>query len=150
GAARERRSALNGGPRPVWYEVLSAFVDGEISLARDDARAALAIARNARAKADATQARDSDALWENQILFLLNGLESRAELMLGDYAASEKRARAAREARATLHNGVNQDDLDLDELSSQIALALIGQKRTKEALAVIEPVVKRRRDVQAR
>jgi tetratricopeptide (TPR) repeat protein len=73
-----------------------------------------------------------------------------AAFALGDYVAAEKSARAALEARKKVQLGANYDAAEQDMVSTHIALALTAQGRRDEAAKILEPVVKRRRNLQSR
>jgi hypothetical protein len=83
-------------------------------------------------------------------LYYTNYSKTRAEFMLGDYASAEASARAALEARKEMQFGANFDAAEQDMESTQIALTLVAQNRNAEAASILEPVLKRRRDMQAR
>jgi tetratricopeptide (TPR) repeat protein len=82
--------------------------------------------------------------------FCLTSFKSRAEFSLGDYAAAEHSARAALEARNRTRFGGNFDAFEQDQQSIDIALATVAQNRSAEAAKMLAPIVKRRRDMQAR
>lgn len=135
---------------PVWVGGLRPWVDGNVALARGDAATALSLASLALEPVEAAAPPPGGDFPKWVSVYNLNYLRTSAALVLGDYATGERSARRALEARRKMSLGSNYDRAGEDELSTMLALALLGRQRRDEARAVLEPVVKRRREVQAR
>jgi len=88
--------------------------------------------------------------YKNACIFYPDRLKGEAEYLLGDYAAAEQTLNEALEART--HWPMNTDDNRREqvEVSTMLALALIGERRTDEARRIIEPIVKYHRELAAR
>ncbi|MET0281688.1 MAG: hypothetical protein ABW278_11305 [Steroidobacteraceae bacterium] len=136
---------------PLWIDGLKAFADGTAALARGELPRALAIVRGPLQELGALGEREGVAgFWKNGISHSLLGLRARAELLLGRYGAGERSARDALAAHLARGTNSNYDRLQADSLSIMVALSLAGQQRDAGARDVIAPVVKARRDAQAR
>jgi hypothetical protein len=82
--------------------------------------------------------------------FYTNDLAALASFQLGDFAAAEAYARAAIDIRQKIGEGSNYDFFELDMARTKLALMLVAQRRNTDAEKVIRPVLKRRRDLEAR
>ncbi len=149
GAAALRGVESGGSGLSIIADATIAAVEGRIALVRGDADAALRIAQKSLVSLDTEQAR-SGTIGFLESMHALSDIKARADFMLGDYAASEQSARMALEARKQLQVAKNFDLSSQADQSTQIALALVAQQRAAEALTLLEPVVKLRRDLAAR
>ena len=77
-------------------------------------------------------------------------MKSQAEIALEDFEAAERSARAALAAKERWVYDPNSDTRRKAEVSTTIALALVGLGKPAEARQVIEPVVKLHRDLASR
>ena len=125
-------------------------IASRIAWMRGDARESLRLARELLPIVEAIK-KEADTDNDPEIaLYYTNDIAASAAIDLGDFAAVEKHARAALESRKRLQLGANWDALEIDMLSGKLAIALAALNRRDEAARIMEPVVKRRRDVQSR
>jgi tetratricopeptide (TPR) repeat protein len=82
--------------------------------------------------------------------FHTNNQAALASFELGDFAAAEAYVRAALETRKKIGEASNHDSLELDMARTRLALMLVARQRNAEAAKIMMPVVKRRREVEAR
>ncbi len=149
GAAALREIESSGSGLSILADTAIAVVEGRIALARGDADAARRIAQKSLVSLETEQPR-SDDIWFLESMHAISDIKARAEFMLGDYVASEQSARVALKIRKQLQVSKNFDLSSQADQSTQIALALVAQQRAAEALTLLEPVVKLRRDFAAR
>jgi hypothetical protein len=135
---------------PLWAQSATIGLSTIVALMRHDPHEALRLVRLQVPAIESAKATGPDKAAKDLALFYNYSAKSRAEFMLGEYAAAEKSARTALEARKKMQFGANFDAAEEDTESMQIALSLVAQDRDSEASAIIEPVVKRRRDTQSR
>src|ERR1700722_1962926 len=88
--------------------------------------------------------------YKNACIFYPGRYQGEAEYLQGDYGAAERTLREALEARTHWPMAVEGDRRDQAEVSTMLALALIGEHRDDEARRLIEPIVKYQRDLSAR
>ena len=83
-------------------------------------------------------------------IFYPDRLKGEAEYLLGDFGAAEQSLNEALEARK--HWPMSTDDTRREqvEVSTMLALALTGERRTDEARRIIEPIVKYHRELAGR
>jgi tetratricopeptide (TPR) repeat protein len=79
-----------------------------------------------------------------------NDQAALAAFQLGNFAAAEAHARAALDLRRKIGEGSNFDFFDLDLARTKLALILLAQQRNADAAKIMTPVLKRRREVEAR
>jgi hypothetical protein len=82
--------------------------------------------------------------------FFANEQAALAAFQLGVFAAAEAHARAALDVRRKIGEGSNFDFLELDLARTKLALMLLAQQRNADAAKIMTPVLKRRREVEAR
>ena len=144
-------SEPEGSALPEFADALKLRADAWIAFAAGDARSTLATAADVATRIEKIQPRDStDELWKNATLFMANELKARSQLVLQDYPAVERSARASLAAKDLWIIDPNIDARIKATLSTLLALALAGQDRPADARTVIEPVVKMHRDLAAR
>ncbi|MEJ0086003.1 MAG: hypothetical protein WDO72_09990 [Pseudomonadota bacterium] len=145
-----RANVPNESLLPLWAQSATVSLPAIVAIMRNDPQEALRLERE---MLPSIESAESTAVGEGSrdvSLYYHSLTRSRAEFMLGDYPAAEVSARTALEARKKVQFGGNVDAADQDLVSTQIALTLIAQNRKAEAAKILEPVVIRRRDMQAR
>jgi hypothetical protein len=125
-------------------------VSSMVAYMRNDPREAIRLASEQLPLIEAASIQGSQETSMDQSRYCLQFAKSRAEFLLGNYAAAEQTARAALETRKRMQFGGNYDAFEQDQESIQVALTLAAQNRGADAAKVLEPVVKRRRDLQSR
>jgi hypothetical protein len=76
--------------------------------------------------------------------------EGHAEYLSGDFAAAEHSEAKAAQARRAAGTGAGDDERQLDEILTWLALAQVRQGHTADAAKTIAPVVKYQRELAAR
>jgi hypothetical protein len=153
---QESASALQasepaGSPLPILADAFRRRVEALDAFHAGNARAARGIAAETIARVQALEVQgEFDRQTKSLILFMLNGLKARSELVLRDFAAAEHSARAALATKDGFPSDPLTDARTKGEQSTLIALALVGQNRHAEALHVIAPVVKLHRGLAGR
>ena len=135
---------------PLWSQSATVSMASMVALMRNDPQETLRLVREMLPAIESAKVTGVGEGSRDIALYYYNFNKSRAEFMLGDYAAAEGSARAALEARKRMQFGANFDAAEQDMESTQIALTLVAQNRGTEAAKILEPLVKRRRDMQAR
>jgi tetratricopeptide (TPR) repeat protein len=135
---------------PLWAQSATVGLPMMVALMRNNPQETLRLVREMLPLIESAKVTGASRGSRDTSLYYHNYAKTRAEFMLGDYAAAEASARAALEARKKMQFGGNFDAAEQDAESTQIALTLVAQNRGAEAAKILEPVVKRRRDMQAR
>jgi len=132
-------------------DLLVLRAEAQLALARGDAAAARDIGADMDARIQALQPdNESDVQWKYASTFFANDVKSRAEIALKEFEAAEQSARAALAAKERWIFDPNVDTRLKAEVSTTIALALVGQGKLAEARVVITPVVKLHRELASR
>jgi len=133
---------------PEFADLLKLRVDSVVAFAGGDARSAMGICveMNSRLQKIRTS-NEADEQFKNATLYLANELKALSELALKDYSAAEQSARLALATKEKYFVDPQTDGRVKANLSTIVALALVGQERNAEARQVIEPVVTLHRDV---
>ena len=96
-------SEPEGSALPTFADMLKLRADSTIAAAARDARTALATSTEIVARLQKVQARDPmDEFWKNLLLVLTNEEKARSELVLENFPAAERSARAAIVAKEQL------------------------------------------------
>ena len=132
-------------------ELLTLGAEAQLALARGDAAAARNFGADMDARLQAMRPdNETDVQWKDASTYIANDVKSRAEIALKDFAAAERSARAALAAKERWIFEPNSDTRQKAAVSTNIALALVGQGKIAEARRVIETVVKLHRDLASR
>jgi hypothetical protein len=141
--------------------------EGSLTPQRAEVRLRMTQAQNARAEGDTRRAatlsgeaaliaqeivipEGQHTFWRSSLRYESNRQKAEFDLRLGDYAAAEQSARAAKAAKEQWPIEPVTDGRQQAELSTLLALALSGQGRVADAKAVIDPAVKFSRELAAR
>jgi conflict system STAND superfamily ATPase/tetratricopeptide repeat protein len=135
---------------PLWAQSFTVGVAANAALVRNDPNEAIRLAAVELALIEATKVTGESQDERNEGLFGFNMMQGRAKFLLGDYAGAEAAARASLEARKRIQWGANFDAAEQDMVSIDIALAQAAQNRAADAATTLDPVVKRRREMQSR
>jgi hypothetical protein len=90
---------------------------------------------------------ENDVQWKDASTYFANDVKSQAEIILAEFDAAERSARAALAAKERWVLEPRADTRQKAALSTTIALALVGQGKLAEARQVVEPVVKLHREL---
>jgi tetratricopeptide (TPR) repeat protein len=132
-------------------ELLVLRAESQLALARGDASAARDIGAGMDARLQAMRPdNESDVQWKYASTFFANDVKSQAEIVLKDFEAAERSARAALAAKERWIFDPNADTRLKAKVSTTITLALVGQGKLAEAREVIAPVVKLHRELATR
>ena len=146
-----KKSEPAGSLAVPFAELLTLRAESRLALARGDASAARDIGADMDARLQAMQPdNDTDIQWKYASTYFANDVKSQAEVALEDFEAAERSARAALAAKERWVYDPNSDTRRKAEVSTTIALALVGLGKPAEARQVIEPVVKLHRDLASR
>jgi len=88
--------------------------------------------------------------YKTACIFYPDRYQGEAQYLQADYPAAERTLREAIEARKGWPLATEGDRRELGEVSTMLALALIGEHRNDEARRLVEPIVKYQRDLSAR
>ena len=125
--------------------------ESRLALARGDASAARDIGADMDARLQAMRPEgETDVQWKNASTYMANDVKSQAEIALKEFEAAERSARAALAAKEHWIVDPRSDERIKAGVSTNIALALVGQGKLAEARQVIEPVVKLHRELASR
>jgi hypothetical protein len=123
----------------------------EVAYAQDDFERARRIASDS---VNLLQTAKTEGSFQaNQVaITAYNGLHvmGRVDYLHGDYAAAEREERQALADRKQWSTEGTQDQRDLAEISTWLAMSLAQQGKLADAMREIEPVVKFQRDLSAR
>jgi hypothetical protein len=140
-----------GGFPPVLVDNMMRIGAAETAYAMDDLGRARQIAADSVAELHA--AKTTGAFQASQVaITAYYGLHTmaRVDYLHGDFAAAEREERAALADRKKWSTDGTQDQRDLAEVSTWLAMSLAEQGKNAEALGVITPVVKFHRESSAR
>jgi type II secretory pathway pseudopilin PulG len=136
---------------PIRADVSSLMSDALVAYTEGDARRAQGIGAEIILRVQKVKANNNaDKIWKSSLLFMANELKAQSELLLQEFPAAEQSARAALAAKEQWVVDPHTDARVKADLSTLVALALVGQDRIDEARQVIEPVVKLQRELAAR
>lgn len=150
-AASLQKSEPAGSLAGPYGALLKRVADARIAAARGDDRAARDICADINTRLGtihATSGRDQFIV--SGFGFQGNEQKARSELALKEYGAAEQSARAALAAKEKFTFDPRSDERTKAQLSTILALSLVGQGKPGEAREVIEPVVKLHRDLARR
>ena len=88
--------------------------------------------------------------YKNACIFYPDRFKGEAEYLQADYPAAEKTLREGLEARKQWPMATEDNRREQVEVSTMLALALIGERRGDEARRLIDPIVKYQRGLAAR
>jgi tetratricopeptide (TPR) repeat protein len=145
-----RASSPVDSPMPNSAQGMVINLAARVAFMRGDAREALRLSRERLPLIDVMKIVGADEGDRDIALFNTNDIAASAALELGDAAAAEKYIRISLEARKRMQLGANWDAMEQDLASCKLGLTLLAQNRRDEAARIMEPVVKRRREVQSR
>jgi tetratricopeptide (TPR) repeat protein len=135
---------------PDQAQGVTVNIAARVAFMRGNPKEALRLMREALPRIEAMKVDASDEQERNMGLYYSNDLAASAAIDLGDFAAAEKYSRTALEVRKRIQLAANFDLLDEDLFSSRLALTLLALNRRDEAVKLMGPVLKRRREIQAR
>jgi tetratricopeptide (TPR) repeat protein len=145
-----RASLPKDSPLPDQAQGVTVNIMARVEFMRGNPKEALRLMREALPRIESLKVDASDEQERNMGLYYSNDLAASAAIDLGDFAAAEKYSRAALEVRKRIQLAANFDLLDEDLFSSRLALTLLALNRRDEAAKLMGPVLKRRREIQAR
>ena len=156
GSATKFVSALHaseapGSPLPLFGECnlqialeAGALWRGDLTAARRIGADIIALVQTVKPKGGFQE------FYKNACIFYPDRYKGEAEYLQADYAAAERTLREAIEARKGWPMAVEGDRREQVEVSTMLALALIGERRDDEARRLIEPIIKYQRELAAR
>jgi tetratricopeptide (TPR) repeat protein len=146
-----RKGEPAGSLAVPFAELMQLRAESRLALARGDANAARDISADMDARLQAMRPdNETDVQWKYASTYFANDVKSQAEIALKEFDAAERSARAALAAKERWIFEPNTDARVKADVSTNIALALVGQGKPAEARQVIEPVVKLHRDLASR
>ncbi len=146
-----RKSEPAGSLAPAFAELLVFRAESQLALAQGNANKAREITADMETRLGTLRPDNAnDVQWKDAATFFANDVKSRAEFRMKDFEAAERSARAALAARERWVFDPAGDTREKAEVSTHIALALVGQGRLEEAREVIAPVVKLHRELASR
>jgi len=149
--AELHQSAAPGSSIPAMSQCLSEYGRAAVAMWRGDAASARQITQDVVGVMKSLQPKGGlETFYQNICTFSAFNVHGQAAYLLGDYPGAERAARDALEARARWPVQNDQERRDQAEASIGLALALVRQGHTAQALEVIDPVVKLHRELAAR
>jgi hypothetical protein len=146
-----RTSEPAGSLAPSYAEIFQLGADMRIADAGADARATLALCTQMDSRLQKLRPEGVyDDRWKKSLLYLANEQKARSEIELKDFAAADRSAQAALQAKEAWIIDPSTDRRMKASVATLQALALALQDRKAEARQVIEPVVKLHRDLSTR
>jgi tetratricopeptide (TPR) repeat protein len=148
---RLHKSEPAGSPLPLFGECNLQIGQEAGALWRGDLAAARRIGTDVIARVQGIEPKGGfQEFYKYACIFYPDRIKGLAEYVMGDYPAAEKSLRQALEARN--HWPLTTEDARREqaEVSTVLALALAGQRRTDEARQLIDPAVKYHRELAAR
>jgi len=150
-AVELNRSEAPGSSIPAMSQCLVEYGRAAVAMWSGDAASARQITHDVVGVMKGLQPKGGlETFYQNICTFGAFNVHGQAAYLLGDYAGAERAARDALDARARWPVQNDQERRDRAEASIGLALALVRQGHTAQALEVINPVVKLHRELAMR